>query len=306
MTDPVKRASAERSLAYMGLTPNTLMEDIPVDKVFIGSCTNGRIEDIRSAAKIVLAAGADAKVAPGVEAMIVPGSGLIKRQAEAEGLDVVLKRAGFDWREAGCSMCLGMNPDQLAPGQRCASTSNRNFEGRQGSGGRTHLLSPAMAAAAAMTGKLTDVRKFMGTVGDANIAAAPKLKVSSAFDFLDDPVLPPPEPQQASVPAASSTSLPPAEAPSTVQKFTVLKGITAPLYIENIDTDMIIPKQFLKTLKRTGLADALFFTLRKDPHTGKDTDFVLNRAPYNQAKIIVCTGKNFGCGSSREHAPWSL
>ncbi|KAJ7283804.1 aconitase [Mycena rebaudengoi] len=306
MTDPVKRASAERSLAYMGLTPNTLMEDIPVDKVFIGSCTNGRIEDIRSAAKIVLSAGADAKVAPGVDAMIVPGSGLIKRQAEAEGLDVVLKRAGFDWREAGCSMCLGMNPDQLAPGQRCASTSNRNFEGRQGSGGRTHLLSPAMAAAAAMTGKLTDVRKFMGTVGDANIAAAPKLKVSSAFDFLDDPVLPPPEPQQASVPATSSTSLPPAEAPSTVQKFTVLKGITAPLYIENIDTDMIIPKQFLKTLKRTGLADALFFTLRKDPHTGKDTDFVLNRAPYNQAKIIVCTGKNFGCGSSREHAPWSL
>ncbi|KAJ6629182.1 aconitase family-domain-containing protein [Mycena sp. CBHHK59/15] len=306
MTDPVKRASAERSLAYMGLTANTVMEDIKVDKVFIGSCTNGRIEDIRSAAKIVVAAGPDAKVAPGVDAMIVPGSGLIKKQAEAEGLDILFKRAGFDWREAGCSMCLGMNPDQLAPGQRCASTSNRNFEGRQGSGGRTHLLSPAMAAAAAMTGKLTDVRKFMGADADANIAAAPKLKVSSAFDFMDDPVLPPPAPQQAAAPAASSTPLPPAEAPSTVEKFTVVKGITAPMYIENIDTDMIIPKQFLKTLKRTGLADALFYTLRKDPHTGKDTDFVLNRAPYNQAKIIVCTGKNFGCGSSREHAPWSL
>ncbi|KAJ7904309.1 hypothetical protein B0H14DRAFT_3079207 [Mycena olivaceomarginata] len=274
MTDPVKRASAERSLAYMGLTANTPMEEIKVDKVFIGSCTNGRIEDLRSAAKIVLAAGTDAKVAPDVHAMIVPGSGLIKKQAEAEGLDVIFKRAGFDWREGGLLY--------LAPGQRCASTSNRNFEGRQGSGGRTHLLSPAMAAAAAMTGKLTDVRKFMGAVAEANIAAAPKLKVISAFDFLDDP------------------------APSTVQKFTIVKGITAPLYIENVDTDMIIPKQFLKTLKRTGLADALFYTLRKDPHTGKDTDFVLNRAPFNQAKIMVCTGKNFGCGSSREHAPWSL
>lgn len=168
------------------------------------------------------------------------------------------------------------------------------------------MLSPAMAAAAAMTGKLTDVRKFMGAVAEANIAAAPKLKVSSAFDFLDDPVLPAPEPQQPPAPIASSASLPPAEAPSTVQKFIIVKGITAPLHIENVDTDMIIPKQFLKTLKRTGLADALFFTLRKDPHTGKDTDFVLNRAPFNQAKIMVCTGKNFGCGSSREHAPWSL
>ncbi|KAJ6516095.1 aconitase family-domain-containing protein [Mycena sanguinolenta] len=306
MTDPVKRASAERSLAYMGLTPNTAMEDVKVDKVFIGSCTNGRIEDLRSAAKIVLAAGTDAKIAPNVHAMVVPGSGLIKKQAEAEGLDALFKRAGFDWREAGCSMCLGMNPDQLAPGERCASTSNRNFEGRQGSGGRTHLLSPAMAAAAAMTGKLTDVRKFMGAVAEANIAAAPKLKVISAFDFLDDPVLPAPEPQQPPAPAASSAPLPSTDAPTTVPKFIVVKGVTAPLYIENVDTDMIIPKQFLKTLKRTGLADALFFTLRKDPHTGKGTDFVLNRAPFDQAKIMVCTGKNFGCGSSREHAPWSL
>ncbi|KAF7331917.1 3-isopropylmalate dehydratase [Mycena kentingensis (nom. inval.)] len=306
IADPVKRASAERSLSYMGLTPNTRMEDISVDKVFIGSCTNSRIEDMRSAARIILAAGSNAKVAAGVDAMVVPGSGLIKKQAEAEGLDVIFKRAGFDWREAGCSMCLGMNPDQLSPGQRCASTSNRNFEGRQGSGGRTHLLSPAMAAAAAMTGKLTDVRKFMGSVAEANIAAAPKLKVVSAFDFLDDPVLPAPEPQAITPAVASDTPMPSSDAPSTVQKFTIVKGITAPLHIENVDTDMIIPKQFLKTLKRTGLANALFFTLRKDPHTGKDTDFVLNRAPYNRAKILVCTGKNFGCGSSREHAPWSL
>jgi 3-isopropylmalate dehydratase len=306
MTDPVKRASAERSLAYMGLTPNTRIEDVKLDKVFIGSCTNSRIEDLRSAAKIVLAAGPEARVAPNVHAMIVPGSGLIKQHAEAEGLDVLFKRAGFDWREAGCSMCLGMNPDQLAPGERCASTSNRNFEGRQGSGGRTHLLSPAMAAAAAITGKLTDVRKFMGVDADANIAAAPKMKFASEFEFLDDPVLPSPAPEVAAPHSDAAITLPPTSSPSSVEKFVIVKGIAAPLHMENVDTDMIIPKQFLKTLKRTGLANALFYTLRKDPHTGKDTNFVLNRAPYNMAKILVCTGRNFGCGSSREHAPWSL
>ena len=309
--DDVKRASVERSLKYMGLAPNTRMEDIKIDKVFIGSCTNSRIEDLRSAAKIVLATGPDAKVADGVYAMVVPGSGLIKQHAEAEGLDVVFKRAGFDWREAGCSMCLGMNPDQLAPGERCASTSNRNFEGRQGAGGRTHLVSPAMAAAAAVTGKLTDVRKFLGVEAQANVASGPKLKLANELDFLTDPALPPPAPEAVATrvdAAASATpvSLPSTETPSSVQKFTVVKGITAPLHIENVDTDMIIPKQFLKTLKRTGLADALFFTLRRDPHTGQPTDFVLNREPYTQAKILVCDGANFGCGSSREHAPWSL
>ena len=152
--DENKRASVERMLDYMGLTPGTKMVDIPVDKVFIGSCTNARIEDLREVAKVANGK----KVADGVEAMIVPGSGLVKAQAEDEGIADILKDAGFDWREPGCSMCLGMNPDQLAPGERCASTSNRNFEGRQGRGGRTHLLSPAMAAAAAITGKLTDIR----------------------------------------------------------------------------------------------------------------------------------------------------
>ncbi|KAL0581966.1 3-isopropylmalate dehydratase [Marasmius crinis-equi] len=304
-SNPVKQTSAERALKYMGLTPNTPMEEIKIDKVFIGSCTNSRIEDLRSAARIVIAAGPDAKVAPGIYAMVVPGSGLIKKHAEAEGLDAVFKRAGFDWREAGCSMCLGMNPDQLSPGERCASTSNRNFEGRQGSGGRTHLLSPAMAAAAAMTGKLTDVRKFLGADKDAIVAAGPKLGLHTAFDFMDDPVEAPPAPTQTITPS-TGTSLPSSQAPSSVEKFTVVKGIAAPLHIENVDTDMIIPKQFLKTLKRTGLKDALFFTLRKDPNTGADTDFILNRAPYDKAKILVCTGKNFGCGSSREHAPWSL
>ena len=304
IADPVKRSSVERSLKYMGLTPNTPLQEVKIDKVFIGSCTNSRIEDLRSAAKIVLAAGTGAKVADGIYAMIVPGSGLIKQQAEAEGLDVIFKRAGFDWREAGCSMCLGMNPDQLSPGERCASTSNRNFEGRQGAGGRTHLVSPGMAAAAAMTGKLTDVRIFLGPEAQAKAAAAPPLKVLSPYEFLTDPVLPPPAPEGRT--SASIGDLPPAESASSVQKFTIVKGIAAPLHIENVDTDMIIPKQFLKTLKRTGLANALFYTLRKDPRTGEDTDFVLNREPYTRAKILVCDGANFGCGSSREHAPWSL
>jgi 3-isopropylmalate/(R)-2-methylmalate dehydratase large subunit len=136
--------------------PGQKLTELKVDVVFIGSCTNSRIEDIRAAAAIVRGK----KVAPGVRAMVVPGSGLVKHAAEAEGLDAVLKEAGFEWREAGCSMCLGMNPDKLTPGQRSASTSNRNFEGRQGPGGRTHLLSPAMAAAAAVTGYLTDVREI--------------------------------------------------------------------------------------------------------------------------------------------------
>jgi 3-isopropylmalate dehydratase len=306
ITDPAKRASVERALKYMGLVPNTPMEAVKVDKVFIGSCTNSRIEDLRSAAKIVLAAGLNATVAEGTHAMIVPGSGLIKQQAEAEGLDVVFKRAGFDWREAGCSMCLGMNPDQLAPGERCASTSNRNFEGRQGAGGRTHLVSPAMAAAAAMTGKLTDVRKLLTSDAQEKAAADPKLKLTSAFEFLTDPVLPPPVPEKPAQATALSGPLPPAESPSSVEKFTIVKGIAAPLHIENLDTDMIIPKQFLKTLKRTGLASALFYALRRDPTTGADTDFVLNREPYTRAKILICDGENFGCGSSREHAPWSL
>jgi 3-isopropylmalate/(R)-2-methylmalate dehydratase large subunit len=154
--DEGKRASMERALAYMGLTPGTRMTDIKLDRVFIGSCTNGRIEDLRAVARIAQGR----KVSPSVYAMIVPGSGLVKQQAEAEGLDQVLKEAGFDWREAGCSMCLGMNPDQLKPRERCASTSNRNFEGRQGRFGRTHLVSPVMAAAAAIAGHFVDVRTF--------------------------------------------------------------------------------------------------------------------------------------------------
>ena len=155
-SDPDKKNSIERSLKYMGLKPGTSMKDIKIDKVFIGSCTNGRIEDLRDAAKILK----DKKISSNVEAFVVPGSGLVKEQAEQEGLDKIFINSGFEWREPGCSMCLAMNADKLKPGERCASTSNRNFEGRQGRGGRTHLVSPAMAASAAIAGNLDDVRKY--------------------------------------------------------------------------------------------------------------------------------------------------
>jgi 3-isopropylmalate/(R)-2-methylmalate dehydratase large subunit len=157
--DPVKRSAMERALQYMNLEPNKAVSDIRIDKVFIGSCTNSRIEDMRAAAEVVKRIGG--RIASNVKlALVVPGSGLVKEQAEREGLDQIFRAAGFEWREPGCSMCLAMNADRLEPGERCASTSNRNFEGRQGAGGRTHLVSPAMAAAAAMQGHFVDVRRI--------------------------------------------------------------------------------------------------------------------------------------------------
>ena len=156
MTTTDEKTATEHALAYMDLKPGTPMTDIPVDRVFIGSCTNSRISDLRAAAEVAKGR----KVVESVSAMVVPGSQAVKRQAEAEGLDQIFRDAGFEWREAGCSMCLGMNPDTLMPGQRCASTSNRNFEGRQGKGGRTHLVSPQMAAATAVTGRFVDIREF--------------------------------------------------------------------------------------------------------------------------------------------------
>jgi len=156
LDDPAEREAAERALRYMGLEPGTPIQEIGVDRVFIGSCTNSRIEDLRAAAAVV----AGRHVADTVRAMVVPGSATVKRQAEDEGLDRIFITAGFEWRQAGCSMCLGMNPDILAAGERCASTSNRNFEGRQGAGGRTHLVSPTMAAAAAIKGHFVDVREL--------------------------------------------------------------------------------------------------------------------------------------------------
>jgi 3-isopropylmalate/(R)-2-methylmalate dehydratase large subunit len=155
LDDPADREAAERALTYMGLEPGTPIQEIGVDRVFIGSCTNARIEDLRAAAAVV----AGRRVHASVRAMVVPGSAGVRREAEEEGLDRIFEAAGFEWRRAGCSMCLGMNPDVLAPGERCASTSNRNFEGRQGRGGRTHLVSPATAAATALAGHFVDIRE---------------------------------------------------------------------------------------------------------------------------------------------------
>ncbi|KAI0159639.1 3-isopropylmalate dehydratase [Xylariaceae sp. FL1272] len=304
-----KKLAGRRMLEYMGLTPGTRMEDIPVDKVFIGSCTNSRLEDLRAAARVVKGK----KVASNVKhAMIVPGSGIIKEEAEAEGLDKVFIDAGFDWREAGCSMCLGMNPDILSPRERCASTSNRNFEGRQGALGRTHLMSPVMAAAAAIAGKLADVRTLTDYKGSPHVEAFKSTKPTSA-PHVDDSVEDGDAAAKDRIADQPEDSSPSAE--SLVQdvsgsgglpKFLVHRGIAAPMDRNNIDTDALIPKQFLKTIKRTGLGKALFNPWRYNEDGSPNPDFVLNQEPYTKSKTIVCTGENFGCGSSREHAPWAL
>ncbi|KAK9472961.1 aconitase family-domain-containing protein [Dipodascopsis tothii] len=306
--DTIRKGAISRALDYMGLTAGTKIEDIQIDQVFIGSCTNARIEDLRAAANVVRGKHVAANVS---RAMIVPGSGLIKLQAEHEGLDKIFTDAGFQWREAGCSMCLGMNPDIMAPKERCASTSNRNFEGRQGAGSRTHLMSPAMAAAAGITGHITDIRQYYKDEKKAAIEISVPSSESSDvdpfyYDVSDSDVdedIPEFPQSQAAKDAAAKGSTESAGMP----KFTVLTGYAAPMTRPNIDTDAIIPKQFLKTIKRTGLREGLFFAERVDPVTKKENpQFVLNKEPYRHAKIIVCSGVNFGCGSSREHAPWAL
>lgn len=306
--DASHKRQMERALEYMGLTAGTPLEKVKIDKVFIGSCTNARIEDLRQAARILYGR----KVAPHLYCMLVPGSGLVKKQAEAEGLDKIFIQAGFDWREAGCSMCLGMNPDQLSPGERCASTSNRNFEGRQGAGGRTHLMSPAMAAACAVTGYLTDVRKLESSASPVGSKPGYQVEITDSKTYLTDKPAPAPKPIEVSQATTDEDKLRdvPASTAATkgggMEQFTILKGIAAPLQRDNIDTDLVIPKQFLKTIKRTGLGSALFWPLRYDIKTGEPVpDFVLNKKPYDEAKILVA-GDNFGCGSSREHAAWSL
>ena len=304
-----KRAAGRKMLEYMGLAPGTPMQDIVVDKVFIGSCTNSRIEDLRAAAHVVKGR----KIASNIKrAMVVPGSGLVKSQAESEGLNRIFEAAGFEWREAGCSMCLGMNPDILSPRERCASTSNRNFEGRQGAQSRTHLMSPVMAAAAAIFGKLADVRNITQYTASPHIEAAiepdngrgPHVDEQVAESDAEKDVIV----DQAKDPQQRPDTLAPQASRSTtsLRKFTSLKGIAAPLDMSNVDTDAIIPKQFLKTIKRTGLGSALFHALRYNNDGSENSNFVLNKEPYRQAKILVCTGPNFGCGSSREHAPWAL
>ncbi|ETS82776.1 3-isopropylmalate dehydratase [Pestalotiopsis fici W106-1] len=302
-----KKNTGRRMLEYMGLTAGTRMQDIPIDKVFIGSCTNSRIEDLRAAAAVVKGK----KKADNVKAaMIVPGSGLVKEQAEAEGLDKIFTDAGFEWREAGCSMCLGMNPDILSPRERCASTSNRNFEGRQGAQGRTHLMSPVMAAAAGIVGKLTDVRALTEYKTSPHIEAF-KPNSPSSKPHVDESV-------EIDETAKEKIGDQPEDTTSTnhvvdeakgsqgLPKFLVHKGIAAPLHRSNVDTDAIIPKQFLKTIKRTGLGSAAFHGWRYLEDGTPDPSFVLNQEPFTQAKTLVCTGPNFGCGSSREHAPWAL
>lgn len=314
-SDPIAKSGCEAALKYMGLEANTPLQKLNVDKVFIGSCTNSRIEDLREAARVVVGH----KKADNVKlALVVPGSGLVKKQAESEGLDKIFEAAGFEWREAGCSMCLGMNPDILDPYERCASTSNRNFRGRQGALSRTHLMSPAMAAAAGIIGHFTDIRTYeykeskdkpKVTIGEdedkdlqnaiyeheKEVIPAGETETQKLQDQIDD--IPP-----------TTTAAPAGEAMG-MEKFTVLTSVAAPMDRANIDTDAIIPKQFLKTIKRTGLSRGLFYESRfTQDANGNDvaTDFVLNVAPFNSSQIIVCTGDNFGCGSSREHAPWAL
>lgn len=314
VSDPIKKSGMERALKYQGLKPNTPLQEIKIDKAFIGSCTNSRIEDLREAAKV---AKGHKKADNVKEVLIVPGSGLIKTQAEKEGLDKIFEAAGFKWREAGCSMCLGMNPDILDPEERCASTSNRNFEGRQGARSRTHLMSPAMAAAAAIKGHFTDIREFdyvdfdepavkIGVNEDKELQEAvyehEKEPIEDNEEAIEERINDVPKEPEVKKQKAQGGA-------SGMEKFTVLTGITAPLDKANVDTDAIIPKQFLKTIKRTGLKNGLFYELRfvKDEQ-GKDveTDFVLNVEPYRNADILLVTGDNFGCGSSREHAPWAL
>ncbi|KAK0755692.1 hypothetical protein N5P37_011758 [Trichoderma harzianum] len=307
--DDIRAAAIRRSLKYMGLQANMRATDIQIDRVFIGSCTNSRIEDIRAAARVA----SGRTVAPRVYAMVVPGSGLVRKQAEREGLDTILKKAGFDWREPGCSMCLAMNPDKLAPGERCASTTNRNFEGRQGIGGRTHLLSPAMAAAAAITGHMTDVRELVATgngslsntqltLGGDKVMSAGAVTVqteATSTNTLSQPVVDEAFPNRPAEESKISVD--------GIPKFDILSSVAAPFDMQNINTDLIIPGEFLKTVTRTGLGPSLFRELRYDPITIQEIpECVLNQEPWRHAQILVCTGANFGCGSSREHAVWAL
>lgn len=309
--DETRQKAVTRSLEYIGLEGGEAIEGVAIEKVFIGSCTNGRIEDIREVAAIAMGR----KVAEGVHAMVVPGSGLVKHQAELEGLDTILMDAGFDWREPGCSMCLAMNPDKLKPQERCASTSNRNFEGRQGNGGRTHLMSPVMAAAAACSGVISDVRKFP-YLGDAESDPRVPSAETRSNVFTTESYKSPGRTVMTTAPYQSNASGDAdAEVAPGLPKFTVLKGVAAGLDIQNIDTDMIIPKEFLKTIKRSGLGFAAFAELRYDnpeevATIGEDVarpraDFILNKEGYGNASILIA-GDNFGCGSSREHAPWSI
>jgi len=293
--DPLEQKRIQRALDYMDLKPRMKVTDIKVDKVFIGSCTNSRIEDLRSAASILR----DRTISRDVKAIIVPGSGLVKRQAEEEGLDLVFMKAGFEWREAGCSMCPGINPDRLTIGERCASTSNRNFEGRQGPGGRTHLMSPATAAATAIRGYISDPRDFPPvphSQSELELETPPNIKPSRQPRRENDEF---PEASEI-VEELTSTAF-------SSTEFDTVRGVGAPLHLSNVDTDMIIPGQYLAVVKKDGLGKALFKTIRYKVGTLEPiSSFILNNPPWTQARFLIVTGENFGCGSSREHAAWAL
>lgn len=303
--NPIKADAVRRSLQYMDLKPNMPAVDITIDRVFIGSCTNSRIEDLRAAARVAR----NRRVAKSVSAMVVPGSGLVRQQAIAEGLDIIFKDAGFEWREAGCSMCLAMNGDMLAPGERCASTTNRNFENRQGPGGRTFLVSPVMAVAAAIKGHLYDVREFLngenGSIGQTcftlegeKVSSYGSVKEITSRRSTDDTV-------------ETMINRPSGDAKKTgagIPEFNVVNSIAAPFEMQNINTDLIIQVSDMKVTSPLGLGPALFRPLRYDNKTGNENpDFILNQEPYrSSSQILVCTGENFGCGSSREKAVWAL
>jgi 3-isopropylmalate dehydratase len=316
LENPFKADAVRRSLQYMGLQPNTLAVDITIDRVFIGSCTNARIEDLRAAARVVK----NRHVAKSVYAMVVPGSGLVRQQAEKEGLDKIFKDAGFDWREAGCSMCLAMNGDMLAPGERCASTTNRNFENRQGPGGRTFLVSPVMAAAAAIKGHLADVREFLNsengsisqtrfTLDGEEVKSYGRIK-EVTFPQPSDDIAKSNSKRPLDAIAEANANRPSEDAKKNgagIPKFDVVASIAAPFEMQNINTDLIISVADMKVTSPLGLGPALFRPLRYNSETGKENpDFILNQEPYRKSQILVCTGENFGCGSSREKAVWAL
>lgn len=306
--DPVKRDSCRQALSYMGLAPGTKIADIKVDKVFIGSCTNARLEDFRAAARIL----EGRRVSRNLKlALAVPGSGAVKRAAEKEGIDVIFKDAGFDWREAGCSLCVGLNEDALLPFERCASTSNRNFESRQGTSGRTHLVSPVVAAATAINGTFTApssstegilVKRHNKFHFDEKRTSETS-KSSDTWSESEDT-----DETENEYPSKSLSVMPAMRAP-VLRKTPFadgVKGRVAVIERANIDTDTIFPKQFCTTTEKRGLGHALFHNLRYDANGVRQDDFVLNRPDYKTAPILLATGPNFGCGSSREHAVWAL
>jgi len=260
--DPGQRRALERALEYMDLQPGQAILGQKVDVVFVGSCTNGRISDLRLAAGVLK----DRRIADGVRLMVVPGSDEVKREAEREGLSEIFKAAGAEWREAGCSMCIAMNGDQLQPGQYAVSTSNRNFEGRQGKGGRTFLASPLTAAASAIAGVV--------------VGSAPPARDRDAGRRR--------------------------RALIVAEPFRVFTSRVIPLPAENVDTDQIVPARYLKVTDKNGLAEALFRDWRfEEDGSLKEPRFVLDQ-PAMAGRGILLVGDNFGAGSSREHAPWAL